>query len=177
MVHTISIKFRASNIQPEINLFTRTITGPQVFEPFQPIAGQLLVHETDYFNISQIRTVSTRRPELASSATNPIATGTFSLTIANGPANGMGLLVVAPTVVAGSLNLQVPGFEQPLLLDAAFSTNPVLVPLTFDSTGATSLAIQNPGFAPLLNATAQTICFSLGGTLSTSQPLPMQIGQ
>jgi hypothetical protein len=29
----------------------------------------------------------------------------------------------------------------------------------------------------VLNATAQTVCFSLGGTLGTSQPLPMQIGQ
>jgi hypothetical protein len=171
------IDYTGSGLNGSVLQFTRTMTGPQVFEPFQPIAGQLLVHETDYVNISQIRTISARRPELTSSAANPIATGTFSLAIANGPANGIGLLVVAPTVVAGSLSIQVPGFEQPLLLDAAFSANPVLVPLSFDSTGATSLVIQNPGFAPVLNATAQTVCFSLGGTLGTSQPLPMQIGQ
>jgi hypothetical protein len=148
-----------------------------VFEPFQPIAGQLLVHETDYVTISQIRTVSTRRPELTSSAANPVATGTFSLTTTNGPANGVGLLAFATTIVGGPLSLQIAGFEQPLLIDAAFSASPVIVPLTFDTTGATSLAIQNPGFATMLDATAQTVCFALSGALGTSQPVSLQIGQ
>lgn len=171
------IDYLGSGLNGSVLQFTRTTVGPEVFEPFQPTAGQLLVSETDYISISQIRTVTTRRPELATTAASPIATGAFSLTTANGPANGIGLLAFAQSLAAGPLSIQVAGFEQPLLIDAAFSASPVLVPLTFDSTGAATLAIQNPGFAPVLDATAQTVCFSLNGALGTSQVLPMQIGQ
>jgi hypothetical protein len=171
------IDYAGSGLYGSSLQFNRTTAGPQVFEPFQPIAGQLLVHETDYVTISQIRTVSTRRPTLTSSTANPVATGTFSLTTTNGPENGVGLLAFATTIVGGPLSLQIAGFEQPLLIDAAFSASPVIVPLTFDTTGATSLAIQNPGFATMLDATAQTVCFALNGALGTSQPLSLQIGQ
>ncbi|MFT4515063.1 MAG: hypothetical protein ACI89X_002000 [Planctomycetota bacterium] len=171
------INYAGSGLNGSVLQFTRTTAGPQIFEPFQPVAGQLLVHETDYVSISQIRSVTARRPELASSAANPIATGTFSLTTTNGPANGIGLLAFATTVPAGPLNIQVPGFEQPLLIDAAFSASPVLVPLTFGNTGVATLTVQNPGFAPILDATTQTICFAATGALGTSQALPLQIGQ
>jgi hypothetical protein len=173
----ILIDYVGSGLNGSVLQFTRTTVGPQVFEPFQPIAGQLMVHETDYISISQIRTVTTYRPELAATAANPIATGTFSLTTANGPANGIGLLAFSTSLAGGPLSIQVAGFEQPLLIDAAFAASPVLVPLTFDGTGAATLAIQNPGFAPALDATAQTVCFSLSGVLGSSQVLPMQIGQ
>lgn len=171
------IDYAGSGLNGSLLQFTRTVVGPQVFEPFQPTAGQLLVHETDYVTISQIRTVSARRPELTSSVTSPITTGPFSLTTLNGPANGIGLMAFAMTSAGGPLSVQVTGFEQPLLIDAAFSASPIIVPLTFDLTGTTSLAIQNPGFATMLDATAQTVCFALNGALGTSQPLSLQIGQ
>ncbi len=171
------IDYAGSGLYGSVLQFARTTAGPQVFEPFQPVAGALMVHETDYVTISQIRTVMARSPELTSSAANPIAAGGFSLATSNGPANGIGLLAFAMTASSGPLSIQVPGFEQPLLLDSALSTSPVLVPLTFDATGTATLAVQNPGFAPVLAATAQTVCFSLSGALGTSPALLMQIGQ
>ena len=86
-------------------------------------------------------------------------------------------MAFAMTSSGGPLSVQVAGFEQPLLIDAAFSTSPIIVPLTFDLTGTTSLTIKNPGFATILDATAQTVCFALNGALGTSQPLSLQIGQ
>lgn len=171
------IDYAGSGLNGSVLQFRTTSTGPEVFEPFQPAAGELLVHETDYVSISQVRTLTARRPELASDIANPIATGSFSLSTVDGPANGIGLLAFAPVASGGALTLTLPGFEQPLLTDSALAGTPVLVPLTFDATGATALSVQNPGFAPVLDATVQTVCVSASGVLGSSQVLGLQIGQ
>lgn len=174
---TTLLDYSGSGLNGSVLQFVKTTTEPQVFEPFQPTGGQLLVHETDYASISKLRSLQARRPELTNSMANPIQAGTFFLTTNHGPANGIGLLAFTTSVPAGPLSINVPGFEQPLHLDAAFSGNPVLVPLSFDATGQTALMLSNPGFAPILSAVAQTVCFSITGGLGTSSAVSLQIGQ
>lgn len=171
------IDYAGSGLSSSVLQFQAAASGLQVFEPFQPAGGQLLVHETDYGTISQIQSVSARRPELTSSANNPVPAGNFSLTTDRGPANGLGLLAFVIATPSGTVSAQVPGFEQPLLLDGALSGNLVLIPQTFDANGVSTIAISNPGFAALLDTTAQTVCFSQAGALGTSQALALQIGQ
>lgn len=174
---TTLLDYSGSGLNGSVLQFVKTATGPQVFEPFQPIGGQLLVHETDYVSVSQLRSVTARRSELCSSAPNPMPSGSFVLTTNHGPALGIGLLAFTTSVPAGPLSITVPGFEQPLHLDAALSASPVLVPVSFDATGQTAMTFSNPGFAPILDAVAQTVSFSTTGGLGTSTVLSLQIGQ
>ncbi|MCK5942905.1 MAG: hypothetical protein KAI24_13090 [Planctomycetes bacterium] len=150
--------------------------GAQVLEPFQPSGGALIVHETDYVTVSQLRTVEARQPQLSTTAAAPIPAGSFALDTTAGPANGIGLLLFAATTPGGPVTLTVPGFEQPLLVDAALVGTPVIVPLTFDATGAASLTVTNPGFSPALDAIAQTVVVSTGGALGASSLLSLQVG-
>lgn len=171
------IDYDGSGLSGSVLQFQATASGLQVFEPFQPTGNQLLVHETDYATISQIRSVAASRPLLTASASNPIPAGTFSLTTDSGPANGLGLLAFAFTTPSGAMSLQVPGFEQPLLIDGALSNNSVLIPQTFDASGVSTIAISNPGFTAIIDTTAQMVCFSLTGAIGTSQTVAMQVGQ
>jgi hypothetical protein len=171
------IDYAGSGLSGSVLHFHRLGAGPQVFEPFQPLGGMLLVHETDYVSINQVRTISAHRPELTASASMPIPTGSFVLTTQHGPQNGIGLMAFHPTTAGAPMTIQVPGFEQPLHLNAALSNNPVLVPLIFDGTGHSTLAINNPGFSPTLDATTQAICFSTSGVIGSSAALPLQIAQ
>lgn len=152
-------------------------SGDAIFEPFQPESGRLLIQETDYGSVSQIRTLSATRPELTSSVANPIPSGAFALVTNHGPASGIGLLAFATAAPAGPVTLNVPGFEQPLHLDQALTAPPVLLPVTFDATGAATLPATNPGFSPNLSAIAQTVVFSTSGSVGTSDVLILQFGQ
>lgn len=154
-----------------------TTTTPQVFEPFQPVGGRLLVYETDYASVSQLRDIGAARPSLTASVASPIPTGAFDLVTTGGPSNGVGVLAFAVGAPAGPLTLAVPGFEQPLLLDGALSTTPVLLTIPFDAAGSSTTTVQNPGFASVFDATAQTVGFSTQLQLGTSNALALQIGQ
>ena len=171
------IDYAGSGLNGSVLQFARTVPGPQVFEPFQPSGGQLLVHETDYVSISQIRSVAAHRPELTASGPTPIPTGNFSLNTAHGPQNGIGLLAFHASPLGLPLTLAVSGFEQPLLVNSALASSPVIVPLVFDATGHATLSLANPGFSPAFVATSQTVAFSLTGAMGTSQALALQIGQ
>jgi len=172
------IDYAGSSLNGSVLQFAPSATPiPQVFEPFQPAGGSLLVHETDYVSISQVRTLTAARPQLAASVASPIPTGTFSLDTTGGPANGLGLILFATTAGTGPSTLGVPGFEQPLFVDSALVAAPVIAPISFDASGAASLAIANPGFVQVFDAIAQTVVVSVDGALGSSTALSLQIGQ
>ena len=171
------IDYAASGLYGSVLQFRRTIAGPQIFAPMQPIGGELLVHETDYVSISQLRSVVAQRPTISPSVAAPIPAGTFAFNTTNGPSQGIGLLAFQTAIAAGPITVSVPGFEQPLFLDASLLSNPVLVPITFDAQGQASLSINNPGFAPAIDTTTQCICLSLSGAIGSTEALAVRVGQ
>jgi hypothetical protein len=147
-----------------------------VFEPFQPAAGVLHVHETDYFLSSTLRRLQSARPTLTAPAPAPVPTGSFVLHIANGPANGLGFVAIALVAAGGSgVPLAVPGFEQPLVWNLATAT-PLFVPITLDAQGAGTSMLTNPGFAPIVPATAQAALVSTIAVLASTTAATFLLG-
>lgn len=172
------IDYAGSGLNGSVLQFAPTATPvAQVFEPFQPAGGALMIQETDYVSVSQVRSLVAAPPQLTSSAASPVPTGLFSFDTTGGPANGVGLVLFAPTSPAGPVTLTVPGFEQPLFVDSVLAPAPVIVPITFDAAGTASLPVQNPGFAQVFDATAQTVVVSTAGALGATAPLTLQVGQ
>lgn len=171
------IDYAGTGLNGSVLQFVPGPIGAQVFEPFQPEGGQLLVHETDYVSISMLRTVTASRPEMNSSAPSPIPAGSFQLTTVNGPANGIGLLLFDAATAAGPQAISVEGFEQPLFLDSAIAATAVMIPVTFDANGQSMLVVNNPGFAPAFDAIAQTVCFTAAAGLGSTAIMSLQIGQ
>ena len=147
-----------------------------VYEPFQPERGTLLVHETDYVSVSRLRALTAARPTLSSSVPAPVPAGPFALTVAAGPAGGLGLLLLEPTAGLGPVTLAVPGLRQPLLLDGALAGSTSIVPVTFDGAGVATVPLNNPGFAQGLDVTAQVAFVSAGAVLGSSTALTLQVG-
>jgi hypothetical protein len=143
-----------------------------VFEPFQPLGGEMLVLETDYFATSQLRTVRSVQPTVVTTAPGPVAPGPFAFVAQQGPRNGIALLAIAGATAPGTVPLAVPGFEQPLWWSPALFA-PILVVLPFDANGDGTVQLTNPGFAPALPATAQIATISLVGVLGATDPLPL----
>ncbi len=167
--------YSASFLSPASLQFVRT-TGMGVFEPFQPQGGGLLVLETDYFSQSQMRTVRSSEAQLVATAPNPIQTGAFALIVVNGPSNGIGVVAIAGSTTPGIVPIAMPGFEQPLLWSPAL-LSPLLALLPLDAMGNGSLQIQNPGFAPILAATAQAAMVSATGVLGATPPIALLLTQ
>jgi hypothetical protein len=155
--------------------FVPATTGG-VFEPFQPVGGELLVHESDFFAVNRLRSLRAAPAVLTASAASPIPSGACALSVAGGPANGLGVLALALQQVPGTLSLVVPGFEAPLAWSLAL-TAPVTVVVPIDAAGAMSFAFTNPGFAPALPATAQVLFLTAAGGVGATAPLPVSFGQ
>lgn len=167
-----AVPFSAGSLQ----FVPETVVTPQVFEPMQPAGGRLLVYETDYVNVTQLRRIEALRPTLSASAASPIPSGVFSFDVTDGPANGVGLLAFAAGVPGQTVAVSLFGIEQPLLLDAGLGATPVVVPFVYDSSGAASLPVANPGFAVAWNALAQAIGLSPSGVIGSTGSLAVQIG-
>lgn len=148
----------------------------QVFEPFQPPGPSLLVFETDFLTIAQLRTVAARQPMLSSSGPTPLPGGAFTLTATGGPRNGIGLLALAPMSAGGPIALAIPGFEAPLWWDTALLAGAAVVGIAFDGSGHAVVTAANPGFQPAIAATAQAATIGTSGTLGATQPLSLQLG-
>ncbi|HEB53260.1 MAG TPA: hypothetical protein ENI87_08410 [bacterium] len=147
------------------------------FEPFQPAGSRLVVYETDYASINQLRVLRGQRADLTTTATSPVPAGSFQISLAAGPANGFALLLFAPTTAAGVLPLSVAGFEQPLLLDQAVAASPATTSSPLDNAGGTTWTLANPGFAPAIDATFQAVFASPAGQLGTTAALSLQVSQ
>jgi|GEM_PF-5386274 len=152
--------------------------GAQVFEPFQSAGGTLCVRSGSWATgASQNQCISAAPPVLTSSTPAPIPAGSFSLDTAGGPANGFGLLLFATGAAGGSTALSIPGFEAQLIVSASLASSPVFVSVPLDASGAASLWVNNPGFAPVLSAHAQTVVISTTGAIGSSNTLSLQITQ
>jgi hypothetical protein len=152
--------------------------GDQVFEPFQFAGGTLYVRSGSWSTgASQNQGLRAAPPALTSSAPATIPSGAFSLDTTGGPANGFGLLLFATGPASGSVTLPIPGLEASLLLSASLANSAVMVPLPLDASGAASLNLNNPGFAPILTAHAQTVVLSTSGAIGSAATLPLQVGQ
>ncbi|MEO6594017.1 MAG: hypothetical protein ABIP94_04620 [Planctomycetota bacterium] len=148
-----------------------------VFEPFQPTNGSLLVHETDYLALSQLRTLRAAPVDLVVTGGVPIPLGPFGFVVSNGPSLGLGVVAFAFGGAPGIVTLHVPGFEQPLAWSQALVTAPLLLSVAFDASGAATLTIGNPGFAPAIAATAQVAFVSSVGVLGATAPVALLVGQ
>lgn len=170
------VDFATAGVYPTTVQF---VAGAQagVFEPFQPANGALYVFETDYVAAAALRRVESRPATLLANASSPAPAGPLPLVVTAGPANGLGLLAFGVGAPGGPTALAVPGFEAPLLWDAALLPNPVLLPFVFDATGGAVVTLQNPGFATPFAALVQIALVSTQARLGATAALPLTIGQ
>ena len=173
----LALDYSSAGVSSSTLQFVAGTAGGFVLEPFQPLGGSLLVHETDFGSTSRLRTVRSAPAALTSTVANPIPSGPFALVASGGPSQGIGVLAFATQAVAGTAPLLLPGFEAPLWWNQALLAGPVLAIVLFDGSGQASLAIQNPGFQPPLLATAQMAFVSQAGLLGATPALPLTIWQ
>ncbi|MEZ6038304.1 MAG: hypothetical protein R3F29_12540 [Planctomycetota bacterium] len=146
------------------------------FEPMQPPGGRLLVFATDYVSTGELHEVRALRPELDGPG-GAIATGPFSISLTDGPPNGLALLLLGQGGELGESALPLTGFEQPLWLDAATFSSPSPSLVAIDALGAATLSLHNPGFAAVTAMTAQCACLSTSGVLGSTTPTELSLGQ
>jgi hypothetical protein len=151
--------------------------GPSVFEPFQPAAGTLWVHESAFASVSQLRSVQAARPVASCSVGNPVPTGTFALQVSHGPRGGFGLVAIGWAPALGGAPLLVPGFEQPLFWDAALHAAFATWLVPFDAAGNAQLVEHNPGITPVQSFLTQTAFVDGNGiVLGSAAPFVLQLG-
>lgn len=153
-------------------------SGPGgAFEPFQPTARTLRVHETSFGTLSQVRSVVPRTAALGASVPSPVPAGPFALQVAGGPANGSGLIAIGLPAGPGLTPVAVPGFEQPLLWHQALIQPVNTHFLGFDATGSASLPLVNPGFGPLQGILAQAAFLdAASATIGATAPRTVVLG-
>lgn len=119
----------------------------RAFEPWQPQdAGTLLVAETDFFSTNLLASINARRPQLATNPASPVPVGSFTFDVTEAVGSGFGFLLVAPAGSASSETaLRNRGWPAPLYFGLDLSAGLLVLPLTFDASGAVSLRGVNPG--------------------------------
>lgn len=146
------------------------------FEPFQPPNGSLLVHETNYATISQLRSVATAAATLSVAPGTTLGAGPFTLAVAGGPSLGIGVVALAAGISPNTGPLQVPGFEQRLWWNAALTMGPIVVTVAFDAAGQASLTASSPGFSPAVPATLQVAFVAVSGVLGATAAQGILLG-
>jgi len=148
-----------------------------VFEPFQPAAGTLYVHESSFGTVSQLRVVQAVRAVASCSVGNPVPTGSFALQVSQGPRGGFGLMAIGWAPGVGGAPLVVHGFEQPLFWDAALHASFATWLVAFDAIGNATLGLHNPGIAPVQSFLTQTAFVDGNGiVLGSAAPFVLQLG-
>ncbi|MCA8963279.1 MAG: hypothetical protein H6838_12095 [Planctomycetes bacterium] len=151
--------------------------GRDSFEPFQPASGRLLVHETSYGTISQVRELRSSRPELRVSVPNPVPAGAFALQVTGGPRQGLGLAALAVDGPSTSLALTIPGFEARLLWESRLSTALGTYVVSLDAQGRATLNLANPGTQTPLPLLAQFACIDpAAGNLGSTEAVRFDLG-
>lgn len=145
------------------------------FEPFQPVGARLLVQETDFVAISQLRIVQPQRPRTDVPGGQPVPRGAFALVVDQAPANGLGVIAFGLVGSGGELPLQVPGFRQLLHWDQAMLSPLAVLWAPLDASGRAALSLNNPGLPGGVIGTAQAIVLSAAGDLlGSTAPRPLQ---
>ncbi|MHC4513288.1 MAG: hypothetical protein ACYS5W_06275 [Planctomycetota bacterium] len=153
---------------------TRSLFSRPEFEPFQPQAGgTLVVHETKFGSVSQLRVVSGQRPLTALSHKDPKPFAPFAIEVTGGPRAGRGLIALTlPPGGTIELSFHVQGYEQNVLWSASLLLPMALVPVAFDQQGRTALPLFNPGFqSPLTIVTQAYLTDSSNRVAGSSTPL------
>lgn len=115
------------------------------FEPWSTFGdGQLYIHETDYMQVSQLRTMSPRAAAVVPSVAGVIPRGPFTLQLQQGPQNGIGIFACALAPTRNLVPVGIAGFEQTLLWDTSLVLGTSLfTPLS--SSGQAQISLTNPG--------------------------------
>ena len=153
---------------------TRGFFSRPEFEPFQPQAGgTLVVHETKFNSVSQLRGLSGRRPATVLSTRDPKPFSKFAIQVTGGPKLGSGLMALTlPLATSVELSFRVQGYEQSVLWSAPLLLPMVLVPVGFDQQGRAALPLFNPGFISPLTILTQTYLTDSGNRVAgSSTPL------
>lgn len=149
--------------------------GSGHFEPFQPTNGRLIVHETDWFSVSQTRALEARRPELSGPAPAPLAAGSHALKLADGPAGGVAVFALDLAPIGTTTLLNLPGFAQPLWWNSSLMASPMLVVEPLSPLGRAAIFVTNPGFVTPVPALAQVVTFSTDGVIGSSGEVAMTL--
>ena len=142
------------------------------FEPFQPVgAGWLIVHESKYLGISQLRILGAEQPDLRSNSGGTIGQGAFTLTV-TGPKKGSGILAFRPGKAGNPIRQGLPGYKQDLFWEQTLLAPLGTIPITFDKAGKFSLKGFNPGLGQALPITFQAAFLTdkrrvIGSTLAS----------
>jgi hypothetical protein len=147
------------------------------FEPFQPATGAaMVVHETDFASLSQLRVVQPRRPATHHVGPTPIPAGSFDIVTTSGPANGLGLIAITLAPHPGEVALAIAGVEMPLFWNPS-SLQPVNTHfVTFDAGGTAVLTLTNPGFPQSLTGGAQAAFVTGAGAIGSSAAHGLLLG-
>ena len=135
--------------------------GDVPFEPFQPAAGRMVVHETSYGSISQTRELRGLRPVAEVSPSSPIPVGPVAFDLRGGPGQGLGLVAIAVAGPGSQLRLTLPGFEAALWWESGLANAMATYPVALDAQGNGTLALVNPGTSVPVEFLAQFACIDL----------------
>lgn len=174
--HKTLIDYAAASFSGSALQFRRS-TNQGEFEPFQPLGHTLLVHESSFGTLSQLRTVSPRSASLTSTVPSPVPAGPFALQVTRGPANGFGLVAIALPGGLGYTELSI-GFEQPLFWHMGLLQPANTHFVVFDAGGMASLPLINPGFAPSQGILSQAAFLDAqGATIGATATRPLVLTQ
>lgn len=151
--------------------------SPESFEPYQPrTGGEMLVFESTFNGPRQLRRIQPQRSNLAVAPASPVPAGPFMLTLERAPPGAAFTFAIVP---GGPHPLEfvvrVPGFEQPVLWNAALFVPPMI---TFsgvlDGQGRMAQSGLNPGFPVQLSFVVQVVFLDAPNSIvGTSNPLSL----
>lgn len=177
---TTLIDYAGSPVSPATLQFASAPAGPGLrqFEPFAAVdGGALLVLETDFAALSQLRRVAPAPAVATSTPAGTVPAGAFAIDLQGGPANGQALFVLGTVHTGLALPIDL-GFEQVIAWDAGL-LYPVLWSLQpCTGSGASQLALVNPGFAPNLPVHTQVLFATAdGGRIGATDVTTTVLGQ
>lgn len=151
--------------------FARFARGTKgLFEPFQPDeADHVVAVEAPFSGASLATTVRPLRATIATQPASPIPPGAFTLSVSNGPRNGLGLMLLADQLIVPELPINVDGI--PLYIGFDPATFRLLVPFAFDGAGGYSATSTNPGLGGVSIAAQAIVAHDLLHLLATSSAL------
>ena len=175
------VDYALASVTPAALTFVAGAAAPAPllqFEPFaQPGAGALLVLETDFVGVSQLRSIDARAATLASVPGGVVPAGPFAIQLQSGPAVGVALFALGTVRTGVPVPVQFPGIEQVVGWDAGLFF-PELTSVQFlGPLGDAAWQLVNPGFAPGLQVHVQVLFANATATqIGTTAALTIQLG-
>jgi hypothetical protein len=151
---------------------------PPQFEPFaQPGAGTLLVLETDFVGVSQLRSIDARAATLASAPGGVVPAGPFAIQLQAGPAAGIALFALGTVRTGVLVPVQFAGIEQVVGWDAGLFFPELTSIQVLGSLGDAAWQLVNPGFAPGLQVSVQVLFANATATqIGATAAFTIQLG-